>query len=167
VIGDYLEPGQTTGDAPGILGDWVVMQVNGLPTKTASSIVAINQHDPKKITRVYPFGTDLPTGASWAPPKAAVDPENDMVVSADQDMEKIGGVHLDRATGEMTTVWTLDAARHSMAPRTVGFSGRHGPHQGRRWRSSTRTSHPPTSSRHCGSKPRPAKASPNPTSSSR
>jgi hypothetical protein len=86
------------------------MQVNGLPTKTASSIVAINQHDPKKITRVYPFGTDLPTGASWAPPKAAVDPENDMVVSADQDMEKIGGVHLDRAIGEMTTVWTLDAA---------------------------------------------------------
>jgi hypothetical protein len=110
VIGDYLEPGQTSGDAPGILGDWVVMQVNGLPAKTASSIVAINQHDPKKVTRVYPFGTDLPTGASWAPPKAAVDPENDMVFSADQDMEKIGGVHLDRATGEMTTVWTLDAA---------------------------------------------------------
>lgn len=110
VVGDYLEPGQTSGDAPGIIGDWVVVQVNGLPSKVASSIVAINQQDPKKITRVYPFGTDVPTGASWAPPKAAVDPENSMVFSADLDMKKIGGIHLDQTTGEMTTLWTLDGA---------------------------------------------------------
>ena len=37
VISSYLEPGQTSGDAPGILGDWVVIQVNGLPSKVASS----------------------------------------------------------------------------------------------------------------------------------
>jgi len=106
----YLEAGQTTGDAPGILGNWIVVQVNGLPSKVASSIVAINQSDPAKITRVYPFGTELPTGQSWAPPKAAIDPENSMVFSADQNMGKIGGIRLDQATGEMTTEWTLDAA---------------------------------------------------------
>lgn len=110
VVPSYLEPGQTTGDAPGILGDWVVLQVNGLPSKVASSVVAINQHDPTQITRVYPFGKDLPTGMSWAPPKSAVDAENNMVYSADQGMMKIGGVKLDPETGEMTTVWTLDAA---------------------------------------------------------
>jgi hypothetical protein len=109
VISSYLESGQTTGDAPGILGDWVVMQVNGLPSKVASSLVAINQHDPTKITRVYPFGNDLPTGMSWAPPKAAIDADNSMVFSADQGMGKIAGIKLDQATGEMTTVWTLDA----------------------------------------------------------
>ncbi|MEJ2086556.1 MAG: hypothetical protein P8Y44_12910, partial [Acidobacteriota bacterium] len=110
VVSSYLETGQTTGDAPGILGDWVVLQVNGLPAKVASAIVAINQHDPTKITRVYPFGKELPTGMSWAPPKSAIDAENNMIYSADQSMMKIGGIKLDPASGEMTTVWTLDAA---------------------------------------------------------
>lgn len=61
-------------------------------------------------TRVYPFGKAVPTGTSWAPPKSAVDAENSMVFSADQGMMKIGGIELDQETGEMTTVWTLDAA---------------------------------------------------------
>ncbi len=111
VIGNYLEEGQTSGDAPGILGDWVVVQVNGLPsTKTASGMVAISQSDPTKITRIYPFGQDLPTGQSWAPPKGAVDPELSMVFSADQNMMKIAGIDFDQQTGEMTTAWTLDGA---------------------------------------------------------
>ncbi|MFD0982550.1 hypothetical protein [Tropicimonas aquimaris] len=107
----YLEPGQTTGDAPAILGDWVVFQTNGLPTdKAASSITAINQHDATRITRVYPFGQDLPTGQSWAPPKSAVDTENGLIFSADQNMMKIGAVRLDQDSGEMEVVWTLDGA---------------------------------------------------------
>lgn len=114
VISSYLEPGQTSGDAPGILGDWVVIQVNGLPSKVASSVVAINQRDPQRITRVYPFGKEVPTGVSWAPPKSAVDVENSMVFSADQGMMKIGGIRLDLETGGMTTVWTLDAATSAL-----------------------------------------------------
>ncbi|WP_424927739.1 hypothetical protein [Amaricoccus tamworthensis] len=111
VIDDYLDPGQTVGDAPGILGDWVVVQVNGLPTtKAASAMVAISQSDPSKITRIYPFGTDLPTGMSWAPPKGAVDPELSMVFSADQNMMKIAGISFDQETSEMSTAWTLDGA---------------------------------------------------------
>jgi len=110
VISSYLEPGQTAGDAPGILGNWVVVQVNGLPSKVASSIVAIDQRDPTRITRIHPFGKDVPTGMSWAPPKSAVDPDNSMVFSADQGMMKIGGIELDQDSGEMTTAWTLDAA---------------------------------------------------------
>ena len=110
VISSYLEPGQTSGDAPGILGDWVVIQVNGLPSKVASAIVAINQQDPTRITRVHPFGKDVPTGMSWAPPKAAIDTENSMVFSADQGMMKIGGIKFDQTSGEMTTAWTMDAA---------------------------------------------------------
>lgn len=111
VVDNYLEQGQTTGDAPGILGDWVVLQVNGLPTtKSASTIVAVSQSDPKKITRAYPFGTDLPTGQSWAPPKAAVDEANNMVFSADQNMMKIGGLDFDPDTGELTVAWTANGA---------------------------------------------------------
>lgn len=111
----YLDPGQTAGDAPGILGDWIVVQVNGLPTtKAASALVAISQADPTRITRTYPFGTDLPTGMSWAPPKAAIDADNDMVFSADQNMMKIGAVTFDRATGEMTPAWTRDGATSAL-----------------------------------------------------
>lgn len=76
--------------------------------------------DPTHITRIYPFGTDLPTGQSWAPPKAAVDPENDMVFSADQSMMKIGGINFDRNTGEMSVAWTLDGA-------TTALQGVYGP----------------------------------------
>jgi len=107
----YLSAGQTSGDAPGILGDWVVVQVNGLPSKTAASaIVAIHQDDATRIVRHFPFGTDLPTGLSWAPPKAAIDVENSMVFSADQGMMKIGGITFDQSTGEMATAWQMDAA---------------------------------------------------------
>lgn len=109
-VANYLAKGQTSGDAPGILGDWVVVQVNGLPSKVASSIVAISQSDPTTTTRGYPFGTDLPTGTSWAPPKAAVDEDNSMVFSADQNMMKIGALNFDQATGEMNVAWTLDGA---------------------------------------------------------
>lgn len=111
VIENYLEAGQTAGDAAGILGDWVVVQVNGLPSqKAASAIVAIHQDDATKLTRIYPFGTDLPTGISWAPPKAAIDEENSMVFSNDQNMMKIGGLSFDQTTGEMQVVWTVDGA---------------------------------------------------------
>lgn len=111
VVGNYLEAGQTTGDAPGILGDWVVLQVNGLPTpKAASAIVAVSQSDPTRINRLYPFGTDLPTGQSWAPPKAAIDPELSMVFSADQNMMKIGAINFDQTTGDMSIAWTMDGA---------------------------------------------------------
>ena len=120
-IARYAEPGQTLGDAPGIIGDWLIVQMNGLPTtQAASSITAISMDDPTRITRIHPFGTDLPTGQSWAPPKAAVDPENDMVFSADQSMMKIGGINFDRNTGEMSVAWTMDGA-------TTALQGVYGP----------------------------------------
>jgi outer membrane protein assembly factor BamB len=102
----YLQPGQTTGDAPGILGDWVLIQTNGLPTNASSStIVAINQDDPTKMTSIAPFGPLPPSGSSWAPPKCAVDTDTNMIYSCDQHMRKNAGIKVDPATGEMTTVW--------------------------------------------------------------
>lgn len=111
VVENYLEKGQTAGDAAGILGDWVVVQVNGLPSKeAASAIVAIHQDDPTRLTRIYPFGTDLPTGISWAPPKAAIDAENSMVFSNDQNMMKLGGLNFDQQTGDFEIAWVIDGA---------------------------------------------------------
>jgi hypothetical protein len=100
-----LLPGQTTGDAPGILGDWITVQTNGLPTNVPSSVVAVNQDDPTKITRISPFGP-LPSGVmSWAPPKSAVDVDNNMVYSDDEGAGKMAGIKLDQSTGNMTAAF--------------------------------------------------------------
>ena len=49
VVGStYLAEGQSTGDAPGIMGDWITIQTNGMGGKVPSSAVAINQRDPSK-----------------------------------------------------------------------------------------------------------------------
>ena len=100
-----LGPSQTTGDAPGILGDWVVVQTNGLPAKVPSSVVAVNQDDPTKITSISPFGP-LPSGVmSWAPPKTAVDSDNNMVYSDDEGAGKIAGIKFNTETGAMTAAF--------------------------------------------------------------
>jgi hypothetical protein len=104
-----LEPGQTTGAAPGILGDWIVVQTNGAPGAVApSSVVAVNADDPTKIARITPFGP-LPSGVtSWAPPKAAVDDENDMIYSNDYGASGVAGIKFDRKTGQMTAAFVLN-----------------------------------------------------------
>jgi hypothetical protein len=106
----YLEPGQTDGAAPAIMGDWIVIQTNGAPpSKTkASSLVAINQKDPSKIRKVFPFGELKPGEQSFAPPKSGSDAENDMVYSQDLGFGKVAGVKLDQATGEMKTAFVVD-----------------------------------------------------------
>ena len=105
----YLAEGQQNGACASVMGDWIVIQNNGPVTKTkASSLVAINQKDPSRMTSVYPFGQLKKGEFSFAPPKGGADPENNMVYSLDLGMGKLGGVKLDQATGELKTVWVVD-----------------------------------------------------------
>ena len=108
VISDYLQPGQTTGDAPGILGDFVVVQTNGLTSNVSSSIVSVSQSDPTNIHSVTPFGPLKPGQVSWAPPKSAVDVENNFVISADVGVSGLAGIKMDPSTGNMTVEWAAD-----------------------------------------------------------
>jgi hypothetical protein len=109
--------GQTTSDAPSLLGDWIVLQTNGIGSETvASSIVAVNQKDPTKIKTIFPFG-ELKKGQwSFAPPKPQTDPENSMIYSADMGMGKVAGIKIDQATGEMKTVWVVDNVTSAFQP---------------------------------------------------
>jgi hypothetical protein len=104
----YLSEGQSTGDAPGIMGDWIVIQTNGIGGKVPSSVVAINQHDSSRMTVVEPFGPLKRLQMSLAPPKTCIDLENDMLYSADAGVGKVAGIHLDQATGEMTTRFVVE-----------------------------------------------------------
>jgi hypothetical protein len=113
----YLQKGQSTGDAPTLMGDWVTIQTNGIGSKTvASSIVAISQHDAKKMTTVFPFGPLKEGEQSFAPPKSGGDPENNLVYSADMGIGKVAGVRIDQATGEMKTAWVVDDITSGFQP---------------------------------------------------
>jgi hypothetical protein len=113
----YLQPGQSTGDAPGIMGGWIVIQTNGIGSKTvASSVVAINQKDPGRMTSVSPFGPLKSREMSFAPPKTGTDIENNMVYSADMGVGKVAGIKLDQATGELKTVFVVDAMTNAFQP---------------------------------------------------
>jgi hypothetical protein len=113
----YLAKGQTVGDAPTYMKDWIVIQTNGLGSDTAaSSLVAINVNDANNLQTFKPFG-DLKSGeASNAPPKPQGDPENDMIYSADGGVGKIAGMHLDQATGTMTTKFVVDDRSFEFQP---------------------------------------------------
>lgn len=105
----YLAKGQQNGACAGVMGDWIVIQTNGPVTRDiASSIVAINQKDPTRMTSVFPFGQLKPGQISFAPPKSGTDPENNMVYSADVGIGKLAGIKLDQATGELKTMWVAD-----------------------------------------------------------
>jgi len=104
----YLAQGQTPGAAPGVLGDWIVIQTNGVASRVPSTIVVVSQKDPKKTKVIAPFG-DLKSGqVSWCNPKPTVDVENNMIYSADLGVGKVAGIKIDPDTGEMKTAFVVD-----------------------------------------------------------
>ncbi|MGH0032950.1 MAG: hypothetical protein ACQGVC_24420 [Myxococcota bacterium] len=119
-----MQPGQTTATAPSVIGDWITVQLNGLFTdKAASSVVAVHRDDASNQHVAYPFGKELAPGqVSFAPPKGTADPETSMVYSADMGMQKVAGLKLDQATGEMTTAFVVDAISNTFQP-VIGPAG--------------------------------------------
>jgi hypothetical protein len=112
-----MQKGQSTSDAPSLMGDWVVLQTNGIGSKTvASSIVAVHQKDATRMKVLFPFGPLKPGEMSFAPPKPQTDPENNMIYSADVGVGKVAGIKFDPATGEMKTVFVLDDATTAFQP---------------------------------------------------
>lgn len=104
----YLLPGQQVGDAPALLGDWVVANTNAAPASVPICGVAVNQDDPSKIQRLCPWGTTLPTGvgASESPGSFGVDPQNNMIYMQDLLVGGVYGVKLKQSTGKMTVAWS-------------------------------------------------------------
>jgi len=112
-----MQKGQTTSDAPSILGDWIVLQTDGIGSDTvASSIVVAHQKDAAKTKVIFPFGPLKPGEWSFAPPKPQSDPENSMIYSADMGVGRVAGIKLDQATGEMKTVFVIDNSTNAFQP---------------------------------------------------
>jgi hypothetical protein len=112
-----LAKGQTTPDAPSLLHDWIILQANGIGSKTtASSIIAVNQKDATRTKAIYPFGPLKDGQFSNAPPKPQTDPENNMIYSADFGVGKTTGIKFDPETGDMKTVFVIDNATTAFQP---------------------------------------------------
>ncbi len=112
-----MEEGQTTADAPSILGDWIVLQTNGLGSKVkASSVAVASVKDATKMQVIFPFGQLEKGGWSFAPPKACADTENSMIYSADMGVGKIAGIRIDQATGNLKLTFVLDNMSTTFQP---------------------------------------------------
>lgn len=112
-----VQEGQSTADAPSIVGDWIALQMNGLGSKVkASSVAVASVHDASRMHVIFPFGELKKGEHSWAPPKCCADTENNMIYSADMGVGKIGGIKLNPETGELTSVFVLDQASTTFQP---------------------------------------------------
>ena len=104
--------GQTTATSYVVMDDWVVGQVNTLPSATALSVIAINQSDASKQFSIQPFLNDpIPPlvalafsnaakggdpAISWAPASVSADPDSHLIYATDSLPGKIAAIRLTR-----------------------------------------------------------------------
>ncbi|WP_168566218.1 hypothetical protein [Crateriforma spongiae] len=114
------QEGQSASTAATLIGDWVAVQTNGAGSfDSASSIVVAHRNDANKKHTIFPFG-DLNQGEwSFAPPKAGVDPENNMIYSADAGVGKVAGIEVDPESGELSVAFVVDDRTTTFQP-TIG-----------------------------------------------
>lgn len=101
--------GQTTPTSFVIMDDWIVGQVNTLPSAVALSVIAINQSDATKQFSIQPFAGDpLPPlvaaafssaangqpAISWAPASVSADPHSRLIFASDSLPGKIAAIKL-------------------------------------------------------------------------
>lgn len=114
--------GQTTATSFVVMDDWVVGQVNTLPSSTALSVIAINQSDASKQFFIQPFlGDPIPplvaaafaTAAkdggqaiSWAPASVSADPDSHLIYATDSLPGKLAAIKLTSAGLEIA--WKVD-----------------------------------------------------------
>jgi hypothetical protein len=117
--------GQSTATAATMIGEWVAVQTNGAGSSlAASSIVVAHRDDVSRTHSVFPFGDKLePGGWSFCMPKPGGDPENHMIYSADMGVEKVAGIKIDPATGELTLAFVVDNATTTFQP-LIGPAGK-------------------------------------------
>jgi len=112
--GNIYYSGQTVGSAVAIMNNWFVVQSNGNPAMAPLSVIAIHQGNASQMHRLQPF-SGLPvvqpttpgfpaTVVSWAPMSVSVDPDHNVIYTADSYPSAIAAVKLT-ASG-LHTLWT-------------------------------------------------------------
>ncbi len=91
----YRTGAQTPGTGPGLLGHWLVVQTNFLPTSAPLTVTAVDVRHPKRVFRIQPFA-GMP-GGSWIVSKPALDSANATVVTHDTRAGRMAALRLDRS----------------------------------------------------------------------
>lgn len=106
--GAIYQSGQTLGSAVVVMNDWFVVQSNGSPATTPMSVILINQGDASLQYSKQPFvNFPVPEGypTSWSPFSVSVDPERNLIYTADSSPGAMGALEL---TSEgLQTLWTV------------------------------------------------------------
>ena len=100
----YLKPGQGAGTAAAVMGDWIVIQTNGVPSNVSLSEVAISQANSSKITRIDPIPLE-PGQVSYIPNFGVMDLPNNRIYGMDEGPGKVVGIDFDQETGNMSVAW--------------------------------------------------------------
>lgn len=86
----YRTGKQTAGTAPGLLGRWLVVQTNFLPSPAPMTVTAVSVDNSKRKFQIRPFAAaTLRTGLSFEVSKAALDSATDMVYTEDSAVRQL------------------------------------------------------------------------------
>jgi hypothetical protein len=105
----YLLKGQEPGPAPGLMGKWIVAEINAKPSTTSPMcLVAVSQDNPNDLHRICPWGKTLPVNGStmsFTEASPGTDPQNNLVFMQDWLVGGVYAVHLDQSSGDLSVAW--------------------------------------------------------------
>ena len=101
----YRTGKQTPGTGPGLLGNWLVVSSNFVPSRATMTITAVNVHNSSRTFQIQPFAAATKrTRLSFSPSKAALDPATSNVYMDDTGGGELVGLHLNPGRG-FSVMW--------------------------------------------------------------
>jgi hypothetical protein len=93
----YRTGDQRPGTGPGLLGGFLVVQTNFLPSSEPMTVTAVSVRDSRRVFRIRPFA-GLVAG-SWIVSKPALDAANRTVITHDTSAHRMAALRLDPKRG--------------------------------------------------------------------
>jgi len=94
----YRTGAQRPGTGPGLLGDFLVIQTNFLPSSEPLTVTAVSVHDSRRVFHIHPFA-GAGASSSWIVSKPALDAANGTIVTHDTAAGRMAALHLDPRRG--------------------------------------------------------------------
>ena len=112
-----IQKGQTAATAPTVIGDWIVIQLNGAGSKeVASSIAAIHRDDAKRQKVIFPFGQLKPGGSASRRRRRAPIPRTTWSIRPTWAWARSPASSSTRPRGEMKTAFVVDDVTSTFQP---------------------------------------------------
>jgi hypothetical protein len=92
----YRRGAERPGTGPGVMGGFVVVQTNFLPSVDPLTVTAVSVRDSRRVFRIRPFPG---SATSWVVSKAALDRANRIVVTHDTSAHRMAALRLDPRRG--------------------------------------------------------------------